>query len=142
MDELLCFGWIDGIKKRVDNLRYSHRVTPRRLSSIWSNVNVAHVKRLTKAGKMYASGLAAFNARTKAKTGVYSFEKRPQKFPAGLERIFRASPKAWARWQAQPPGYQRTAIHWVSSAKQEETRHRRLAQLMAITVKGHRLFGK
>ncbi len=142
VDELLCFGWIDGVKRRVDDLSYTHRITPRRAGSIWSNVNLSHVARLTKAGKMHAAGIKAFEARDKAKTGVYSFEKRPQKFPAALQAIFQASKQAWAQWLAQPPGYQRVAIHWVISAKQEETRIRRLGQLIVLTAKEQRLGGK
>lgn len=142
LDELLCFGWIDGVKRRVDDERYTHRVTPRKPGSNWSNLNVAHVARLTAAGKMQPAGLAAFNARSEDKTGIYSFEKRPQKFPAATERIFRANKKAWAHWQTQPPGYQRLCIHWVTSAKQEETRQRRLARLIAVTAQGRRLDGK
>ena len=142
VDELLCFGWIDGVLRRIDDASYSHRITPRRPGSIWSRVNVGHVRRLIKAGRMHSAGLAAFNARSGKNTGGYSFECRPQKFPAALERIFRAKPKAWASWRTQPPGYQRLAIHWVTSAKQEETRRRRLAQLMTLTATGRRLYGK
>ncbi len=139
VDELLCFGWIDGVKRRVDGESYTHRITPRKPGSIWSNVNVGHVERLTQAGKMHASGLKAFASRNAKKTGIYSFEKRPQKFPAALEKLFRADKKAWTHWQVQPPGYQRVAIYWVTSAKQEETRRRRLAELIAITANGQRL---
>lgn len=142
VDELLCFGWIDGVKRSIDAESYSHRVTPRRPGSIWSLVNVGHARRLIRNGRMHAAGLAAFRARTKARTGLYSFERRPQKFPAALERVFRAAPPAWTRWRDQPPGYQRVAIHWVTSAKQEETRRRRLAQLIALTARGRRLYGQ
>jgi uncharacterized protein YdeI (YjbR/CyaY-like superfamily) len=142
VDELLCFGWIDGVVRRIDHERYTHRITPRRPGSSWSLVNVGHVKRLTKAGKMHPSGLAAYRAHLKSKTRAYSFANRPQEFPAALEKIFRTNKQAWARWLAQPPGYRRVVIHWVNSAKQEETRRRRLAQLIALTAKGRRLYGK
>ena len=142
VDELLCFGWIDGVRRGVDDESYVQRVTPRKPGSNWSNLNVAHVARLTAAGRMHPAGLAAFNARTADKTGIYSFEKRPQKFPAAVEKIFRANKKAWTHWQSQPPGYQRLCIHWVTSAKQEETRQRRLAELVALTARGRRLQGK
>ena len=147
VDELLCFGWIDGVKRRVDDERYTHRVTPRKPGSTWSNVNVAHVARLTQAGKMQAAGLKVFAARHGTKTGIYSYERpatkpRPQRFPSQLENTFRANAPAWTHWQVQPPGYQRLAIHWVTSAKRDETRERRLAQLIAITAKGDRLSGK
>lgn len=142
VDELLCFGWIDGVKRRVDEESYTHRVTPRRAGSTWSNLNVGHVARLTAAGRMQPAGLAAFNARREQKTGIYSFEKRPQKFPAAGERIFRANREAWTHWQTQPPGYRRLCIHWVTSARQELTRDRRLARLIALTAQGRRLDGK
>ena len=142
LDELLCFGWIDGVKRRVDDERYTHRVTPRKPGSNWSNLNVAHVARLTAAGKMQPAGVAAFNARSEQKTGIYSYEKRPLKFPAASEMILRGNKKAWTHWQTQPPGYQRLCIHWVTSAKQEETRQRRLARLIAVTAQGRRLDGK
>lgn len=142
VDELLCFGWIDGVRRGVDDESYVQRVTPRKPGSNWSNLNVAHVARLTAAGRMHPAGLAAFNARTADKTGIYSFEKRPQKFPAAGEKIFRANKKAWTHWQSQPPGYQRLCIHWVTSAKQEETRQRRLAELITLTAQGRRLQGK
>ncbi len=147
VDELLCFGWIDGVKRRVDDERYTHRITPRKPVSTWSNVNVGHVARLTRAGKMHSAGLKAFAARKDHKTGIYAYEQRataarPQKFPAPVEKIFRVAKPAWIHWLAQPPGYQRLAIHWVTSAKQEKTRQRRLAQLIAITAKGERIAGK
>ena len=139
VDELLCFGWIDGVKRSVDDESYTHRISPRRPGSIWSLVNVGHVRRLTKSGKMHAAGLNAFAARQKKKTGVYSFENRPQKFSADLARLFQAAPQAWAFFSAQPPGYRRTAIFWVSSAKQQNTRESRLHKLIALSAAGRRL---
>ena len=139
LDEALCFGWIDGIRRKSDADTYTIRFTPRRRGSIWSNVNVRHVARLTAAGKMHAAGRRAFAVRDAKKTGVYSFENRPQKFPAALEKIFRAKPSAWKFWQAQPPGYQRLAIWWVISAKQDETCQRRLARLIALSAADRRL---
>jgi uncharacterized protein YdeI (YjbR/CyaY-like superfamily) len=139
LDEALCFGWIDGIRQKTAAETYTIRFTPRRRGSIWSNVNVRHVARLTAAGKMHAAGRRVFAARTDAKTGIYSFENRPQKFPSALEKIFRAYPPGWKFWLAQPPGYQRLAIWWVISAKQEETRQRRLAKIIALSAAGRRL---
>jgi uncharacterized protein YdeI (YjbR/CyaY-like superfamily) len=144
VDELLCFGWIDGVIRRIDDERYTHRVTPRKPGSTWSNINVGHVRRLAKAGKMHPAGVKAFAARQRHKTGSYSYEQpapelRPQRFPAGLERIFRTNGKAWTHWQAQPPGYRRKVIHWVTGAKQETTRQIRLARLIALTAQGRRL---
>ncbi|MEO6245121.1 MAG: bacteriocin-protection protein, partial [Opitutaceae bacterium] len=107
--ESLCFGWIDGIVNRLDAESYMHRFTRRKPASTWSNINVAHVARLSAAGKMHPAGLAAFQARSTAKTGIYSFERKtpPQLAPAA-EKAFRSNRKAWEFFQAQPPWYRRT----------------------------------
>jgi uncharacterized protein YdeI (YjbR/CyaY-like superfamily) len=139
LDDALCFGWIDGIRKNAGADSYTIRFTPRRPGSIWSLVNVRHATRLIATGRMHAAGRAAFAARTAAKTGVYSFEQRPQKFPPALAKVFRADPPAWKFWSTQPPGYQRIAIWWVISAKQESTRRRRLARLIAESSAGRRV---
>lgn len=144
VDEALCFGWIDGHVKRIDAARHTRRFTPRRTGSIWSNINVGHVKRLLKAGKMHPAGIAAYEARLPHRTGVYRFEQknRPplaQKFPAALEKIFRTNAKAWTFWKEAPPSYQRLIIHWVTNAKQNETRDRRLARAIAASAAGKRL---
>ena len=117
VDEALCFGWIDGLKKRVDELSYTHRFSPRKPRSIWSLINIRRAKELKKLGRMTPAGLKAFEARDPERSGMYSFENRPRKLDAAHERIFRADKKAWAFFQAQPPGYQRTACWWVMSAK-------------------------
>lgn len=140
LDEALCFGWIDGIRKKTSATAYTNRFTPRKSGSVWSNVNVRHVERLTAAGRMHASGLAAFAARDHQKTGIYSFENRPRKFPSALEEIFRESSGAWAFWLDQPPGYRRTATWFVMSAKRDETRRRRLARLVATCAARQRMF--
>jgi uncharacterized protein YdeI (YjbR/CyaY-like superfamily) len=140
VDELLCFGWIDGVKRRVDDERYTHRITPRRPGSIWSKVNVGHVQRLIKAGKMHPTGLAAFQAHLQSGKHAYAFRDRPQTFPTMLARVFRANRAAWNFWSTQPPGYQRSLIHWVTSAKQPATRKTRLQKLMAASAAGRRLF--
>ncbi|HET7536951.1 MAG TPA: YdeI/OmpD-associated family protein [Candidatus Didemnitutus sp.] len=144
VDEALCFGWIDGHVKRIDAERHTRRFTPRRIGSIWSNINVGHAKRLTRAGKMSPAGLKAYAARLAHKTGVYSFEQKvrkplAQKFPVAIEKIFRAEKVAWTFWQQAPPGYQRLMIHWVTAAKQEATRARRLARVIAASARGKRL---
>lgn len=139
VDEALCFGWIDGIKKRVDEVSYTHRFTPRKPKSNWSLINIGHVTRLTKAGRMKPTGLKAFAARTDARSGVYSFENRPRELSPELERQFKSDKTAWEFFQQQPPGYRRVASFWVMSAKQDETRERRLAQLMADSKQGRRL---
>lgn len=139
LDQALCWGWIDGIRRSWDADAYTVRFTPRKRGSIWSLVNVRHVARLEKEGRMRKPGRAAFAARDPKKTGVYAFEKRPAGFDAAGTRAFRANAKAWTFWQAQPPGYRRTATFWVMSAKQETTRARRLARLLADSAAGRRL---
>ena len=139
LDEALCFGWIDGVKKRVDEHRYTHRFTPRKAISIWSLVNARRVAELIALGRMAPPGMEAFKRRDPKKTGVYSFENRPKTFDAGLERLFRTNAGAWTFFSAQPPGYQRLAIFWVMSAKQEETRMRRLTALVKTSAEGKRI---
>lgn len=144
VDEALCFGWIDGVMKSLGPESYQHRFTPRRTGSTWSNTNVAHVARLTAAGKMHAAGLAAFAARTAQKTGIYQYEQPTpapllENFPPALEKIFRANRVAWKHWDASPPGYRRKHTDWVASAKQESTRLARLTKLMAAHAAGRRL---
>jgi uncharacterized protein YdeI (YjbR/CyaY-like superfamily) len=130
LDEALCFGWIDGIRKAVDESRYTIRFTPRKPGSIWSNVNIKRANELIASGRMAPAGLAAFEARTAEKSGVYSYENRPRQLTAEYEKTFRANAKAWEYFQSQAPHYQRTACAWVMTAKMEETRLRRLATLI------------
>ena len=140
VDEALCFGWIDGIRKRIDENAYVIRFTPRRRSSRWSAVNVARVGVLTRKRRMRPSGLAAFEARAEARTGVYSYEQRHSaRLDRAAEREFRANARAWAFFQAQPPGYRHLCIWWIVSAKKDETRRRRLATLIRLSAKGERL---
>jgi len=138
LDEALCFGWIDGLKKRVDELSFTQRFTPRKPKSIWSLINLGHVKRLTKARRMKPAGLKAFAARTAGKTGVYSFENKVRELSLEFQRRFKSDQAAWEFFRQQPPGYRRVASFWVMSAKQEETRDRRLAQLMSDSKQGRR----
>lgn len=139
LDEALCFGWIDGLVKTIDAQRYMQRFTPRKPGSIWSNVNVRHIARLQAAGKMRPAGLAAFAARDEKKTGIYSFENRPQRLTPALEKPFRANRSAWSFWEKQPPGYRRTMTWFVMSAKQPATRERRLVKLIAACAAHRRL---
>jgi len=131
VDQALCFGWIDGVRKRLDDDRYTIRFSPRKARSIWSAVNVRRVQELAEAGRMQPAGLRAFEARLENKTAVYSYEQRPERLPAAAEKQFRADKAAWAWWQAQTPSYRRAATWWVVSAKREDTQARRLAQLIA-----------
>jgi len=139
VDEALCFGWIDGLKKRVDGLSYTHRFTLRKPKSNWSRLNLQHVERLQQAGRMTPAGLKAHAARSPERSGIYSFENAPRKLAADDERRFKADQPAWRFFQQQPPGYQRTAICWVVSAKKPETRARRLDQLIADSRNARRL---
>jgi len=139
VDEALCFGWIDGLKKRVDELSYTHRFTPRQPKSNWSRINTQHVERLKKAGRMTPAGLKAYAAREPQRSGAYSFENAPRKLAAADEKQFKADKIAWEFFQRQPPGYQRLAIWYVVSAKKPETRSRRLAHLITESLNERRL---
>lgn len=139
LDEALCYGWIDGVRYSVDEMSYKIRFTPRKPKSIWSLVNVRHVQRLKKAGKMAEPGLKVYEAREQHRTGIYAFEQKRPGLSEKYKRIFRANVAAWQFFSSQAPWYQRTAGFWVSSAKQEETRQRRLAELMADSEKGKRI---
>jgi len=138
VDQALCFGWIDGRANRIDEDRYMQRFTPRRPGSNWSKVNVAKVAKLKEAGLMRAAGLAAFERRTDAKTGVYSFERDSELSPEYEARL-RANEAAAEYFDSRPPWYRRTAIHLVMSAKREETRLRRLARLIEDSAAGRDL---
>ena len=138
VDESLCFGWIDGIRKGIDEESFKQRVTPRRPTSIWSAINIRKIGELTRAGRMRAAGLAAFAKRNKSRQ--YSYEQRSNAaLGSSDEKRFRGNRAAWKFWQAQPPGYRRLALHYVTSAKQEATRHRRLERLIADSAAGRRI---
>jgi uncharacterized protein YdeI (YjbR/CyaY-like superfamily) len=138
--EALCFGWIDGIRKSIDDESYTIRFTPRKRGSIWSAVNMRLVEELIRDGRMQPAGLKAWEARDPAKSAVYSFEQREAaQLDADMEARFRQNAQAWSFWQAQPPGYRKTATHYVMSAKREETRARRLQTLIADSAAGQRI---
>lgn len=139
LDEALTFGWIDAVRRRIDEHMWSIRFTPRRKGSIWSKVNVAHIERLKKAGLMRAEGLAAYAQRSDKRTGVYAFENKPRRLDAASEKKFRASKKAWAFWEKQAPGYRRLWSFWVMSAKKDDTRERRLAAIIAASKDGEKI---
>ena len=138
VEEALCHGWIDGLVKRFDDDAYMQRFTRRKATSIWSATNIAKVEALKKAGRMAAPGLEAFASRDPRRTGLYSFENRNRVFDPASEKRFRANRKAWRFFEAQPPGYRRTATYWVVSAKRDETRERRLEQLIDHSSRGER----
>ena len=136
VDEALCVGWIDGVRRRVDDDCYTIRFTPRRPSSIWSNINVAKVAVLEQQGRMADAGRAAFALRREDRTGVYSAENPWADLD---EAPLRADPAAWAFWERQPPSYRKAAAHWVTSAKKPETRAKRMAELAADSAAGLRV---
>jgi uncharacterized protein YdeI (YjbR/CyaY-like superfamily) len=139
VDEALCFGWIDGIRKRVDDDSYKIRFTPRRARSRWSAVNVKRVPELTEAGRMHPAGVRAFAARNPADHPGYSYETRPHALEGEYAMRMDADPVAREFFDAQPPSYRRAAIWWVVSAKREETRLRRLQTLIDDSRAGRRI---
>jgi uncharacterized protein YdeI (YjbR/CyaY-like superfamily) len=139
LDEALCFGWIDGVRKNLNETSYTIRFTPRKPTSIWSNVNVKHVERLKKEGRMHRSGLEAYERRAPERTGIYAFENAPRELPPEYEKTFRQNKSAWKFFQEQPPGYKRLMVFRTVSAKKEETRLRRLKQLIESSEKGERM---
>ena len=140
VDEALCFGWIDGVRRSLGETSYTIRFTPRRPTSIWSDVNVARVKDLERRGRLRPAGRRAFAARRAEKTGVYAFEqKEPARLSKEQEAALRANRKAAAFFDAQPPWYRRTATHWIVRAKRRETRERRLARLIEDSAAGRTL---
>ena len=136
VDQGLCFGWIDGITRRIDDEVYTIRFTPRTRRSTWSAVNVARMGELIAAGHAHPAGIRAFEARTDDTTGIYSYENRPADLPEVYLTQLRANEAAWTWWRAQRPGYRRLATWWVVSAKQEATRERRLASLITDCAAG------
>ena len=137
VDEALCYGWIDGVRKGVDDERYTIRFTPRKPGSIWSAANIKRARELIQLGLMSPAGLKAFEARREDRSAIYSYEqRRPATLDEAYERQFRRNKKAWEFLQSSPPSYQKAAIHWVMTAKQEETRKRRLATLIDDSAHG------
>jgi uncharacterized protein YdeI (YjbR/CyaY-like superfamily) len=143
VDEALCFGWIDGVRRSIDDESYSIRFTPRRARSVWSNVNVNRVAELTKLGRMQAAGLRAFEARDPKRSGIYAYEgekrKEQEKLSPAFVKKFKANAKAWAFFEAQAPYYKRAIARYVMSAKKEETQLKRLARLIDDSARGRRV---
>jgi uncharacterized protein YdeI (YjbR/CyaY-like superfamily) len=130
VDEALCFGWIDGLRKGIDKESYKIRFSPRKPRSIWSAVNIKRATKLIETGRMQPTGLKAFEARKENRSGIYSYEQRPLKLDEIYETKLRANKKAWNYFQSKAPWYRRAASWWIMSAKREETRFRRLAILI------------
>jgi uncharacterized protein YdeI (YjbR/CyaY-like superfamily) len=139
LDEALCFGWIDGVRRKLNETSYVQRFSPRKPRSIWSLVNVGHVERLKQEGRMHASGLEVYARRDPKRTGIYAFENRPHQLSPAYEKRFRENKKAWEFFEAQPPYYKRVTIFRIMNAKKEETQIRRLEELIACSAKGERL---
>ncbi len=139
VDQALCFGWIDGVRKSVDETSYSIRFTPRREGSIWSAVNIKRVRNLREEGLMRPEGIRAFERRRENKSGVYSYEQRGESLPKPYEGPIKKNKAAWAFFQAQPPWYRKVTSWWVVSAKREETRLKRLAKLIEDSAQGRRI---
>ena len=140
VDQALCFGWIDGVRRRIDDERYSIRFTPRRPSSIWSTVNIKRVAALQAEGLMQPAGLEAFERRSEERSRVYSYEQRHSAaLDDGELKTLQANKEAWAFFETQPPGYRRLVTYWIVSAKTRETRQKRLEQLIQASANGRRL---
>jgi len=139
LDEALAFGWIDGVRKRLDDEAYTIRFTPRKPKSVWSAINIKRVKQLTAEGRMQPAGLRAFAGRDEKKARQYSYERETQALDPALAAELRANRKASAFFEAQPPGYRKIATFWIMSAKQEATRARRLAHLIERSASGERI---
>jgi uncharacterized protein YdeI (YjbR/CyaY-like superfamily) len=137
VEEALCFGWIDGVRRSLDHESYTIRFSPRKPNSTWSRVNLEKVEELRRRERMRPAGLRVYEERREAKTGVYSYEQREAaELPAEYEERLRANRAAWDFWTARPPSYRRAAVWWVVSAKKEETRERRLARLIEDSASG------
>jgi uncharacterized protein YdeI (YjbR/CyaY-like superfamily) len=137
-DEALCVGWIDGIRKSLGDDSYTIRFTPRRKGSIWSKVNVARYEALTAEGRMRPAGVRAYG-ENKGRSGVYSYENATAELSGAETAAFKRNRAAWADWEKRPPSYRRAVLHWIASAKQPETRARRLATLIEDSAAGRKL---
>lgn len=139
VDQALCFGWIDGVRKSIDEESYSIRFTPRKSTSIWSAINIKKVEDLTKAGLMKAAGQKAFELRKEDRSAIYSHEKETAILDPAYEKQFKAHPKAWEFFNNQAPSYKKVMLHWIMSAKQEKTRISRLEKTIKESELGKRI---
>lgn len=140
VDQALCFGWIDGVRRSIDSERYCIRFTPRKPSSIWSAVNLKKVEQLKEKGLMKSSGLEVYNKRKTANSGLYSFEKDTSKLSEILANEFKSHKDAWEFFTKQAPYYQKTILHWIMGAKQERTQESRLRKTINASEKQTRIF--
>ena len=139
VDEALCFGWIDGVRKRLDDESYVIRFSPRKPSSIWSAVNIRNVERLIKEDRMQPAGAKAYKARREFRSGIYSYEQRSAELVEPYASTFKDNKAAWEFFSAQPPGYRKIMNWWIVSAKREETRCERLAKLIKASESRERI---
>jgi uncharacterized protein YdeI (YjbR/CyaY-like superfamily) len=137
--QALCFGWIDGVRRSIDEDSYTIRFTPRRRTSIWSAVNIKMAESLIKDGLMQPAGLEAFNARREYRSGIYSYEQRPAEIPEPYLTALKKNKTAFEFFKAQPAGYRKTISWWIVSAKREETRMSRVAKLIELCAAKRRL---
>jgi uncharacterized protein YdeI (YjbR/CyaY-like superfamily) len=139
VDEALCYGWIDGIRKSIDEESYCIRFTPRRPTSNWSAINIKKVEELTKNGLMQSAGLEIFRLGRESKSNIYAYGNVPVKLSDEFEKIFKSNKKAWDFFQTMPPSYRKQATNWIMSAKREETRIKRLNTLIADSEAGNKI---
>lgn len=139
VDEALCVGWIDGVRKRIDDVSYKIRFSPRRPRSVWSSVNIKRMPELVKEGRMLAAGEEAFARRLENRSGIYAYEQRPAELPDPYGKKLKQNKAAWKFFESQPPYYRKLATWWVVSAKQEETRLKRLEKLIEVSAEGRRV---
>jgi uncharacterized protein YdeI (YjbR/CyaY-like superfamily) len=140
VDEALCFGWIDGVRRNIDTDSYSIRFTPRRARSVWSSINIRRAKALSKEGRMSAAGLAAYQRRTKDRSAIYAYEQRASaELTAAETRIFKADPDAWKFFSKLAPYYRQRMLYWITSSRKPETRKSRLARVIATSAAGRKL---
>lgn len=139
VDQALCFGWIDGVRKSIDEESYSIRFTPRKPTSIWSAINIKKVEDFIKAGLMTPEGLKAFELRKPERSAIYSHEKELASLYPDYEKQFKANKKAWEFFNNQAPSYKKVMLHWITSAKQEKTRLSRLEKTIRESEQGKRV---
>ena len=139
VDEAICFGWIDGVRKRLDDDSYTIRFSPRRPGSVWSSVNIKRAEALAAEGRLRPAGIKAFEARRENRSGIYSYEQRSADLPEPYAAILRRNEPAWEFFQAQPPSRRKAIFWWIVSAKQEKTRLKRMEKLIAFSARGEAL---
>jgi len=139
VDEALCYGWIDSIRKSIDDVSYKIRFTPRKRGSVWSSVNIKRARALIKLGRMQSAGLRAFQARRENRSGIYSYDRRRAELEEPYNRTLKRNDAAWDFFQAQTASYRKAVSWWIISAKREETRLKRLEKLVEYSVRGQPL---